>query len=187
MFRRILVAMDGSDAARSAFVFATDWARQFDARTWFIQLAEESQSRRCTLRTDFAARGRQLANSFSVGGATRNARNLQLVWAIAEAAQVYRADLIVLGFDPGRIARHRLGRGVREELTAATDVPVLVAPPLRASSRVAARGKAHPSPRHPIALGPAPVVLGSPAAPVTPVTPGTPVTPATPVKQLARV
>ena len=170
MFRRILVAMDGSDAARSAFVFVTDWARQFDARTWFIQLAEESQNRGCTLRTDVAARGRQLANSFSVGGATRNARNLQLVWAIAEAAQVHRADLIVLGFDPARLARHRLGRGVREQLTAATEIPVLVAPPLRAPSRVAARAEAHASPRHPIALGPAPVAPRWPVTQVSPVT-----------------
>ena len=182
MFRRILVAMDGSDAARSAFVFATDWARQFGARTWFIQLAEESQTRRCTLRTDVAARGRQLANSFSVSGATRNARNLQLVSAIAEAAQVYRADLIVLGFDPGRIARHRFGRGVREQLTTATEVPVLVAPRrLRPPSGVVARAEAHTSPRRPIALGPAPVALGTPGASVTPVAP------VTPVKQLAHV
>ena len=136
MFRRILVAMDGSDAARSAFVFVTDWARQFDARTWFIQLAEESQTRRCTLRTDVAERGRQLANSFSVSGATRSARNMQLARAIADAAQVYRADLIVLGFDSGRIARRRLGRGVREQLTAATEIPVLMAPRLRAPSGV---------------------------------------------------
>jgi hypothetical protein len=171
MFRRILVAMDRSDAARSAFVFVTDWARQFEARTWFIQLAEESQTRRCTVRTDVAARGRQLANSFSVSGATRNARNLQLVSAIAEAAQVYRADLIVLGFDPGRIERHRLGRGVREQLTAATEIPVLVAPSLRSPSRAAARIDAHSSPRHPIALGPA---LEAPRPPV-------------PVKQLAHV
>jgi hypothetical protein len=162
MFRRILVAMDGSDAARSAFVFVTDWARQFDAQTWFIQLAEESQARRCGLRTDVAARGRQLANSFSVSGATRNARNLQLVRAIAEAAQVHRADLIVLGFDPGRIARQRLGRGVREQLTAATEIPVLVAPLQHDPSRVAARAEAHSFPRHPIALGPAPVATATP-------------------------
>jgi nucleotide-binding universal stress UspA family protein len=155
MFRRILVAIDGSDAARAAFVFATDWARQFDARIWFIQLAEESHSRRCSLRTDVAKRGRQLANSFSVSGATRKARNQQLVSAIAEAAQTYQADLIVLGFDPRRVADDRFNRGVREQLTAATDLPVLVAPPQCAPSRVAARAEAHSSVPKPIALGPA--------------------------------
>jgi nucleotide-binding universal stress UspA family protein len=141
MFRRILVAVDGSDAARSAFVFVTDWARQFDARLWFVQLAEESDTRR---------------------------RNLQLASAIADAAQSYRADLIVLGVDSRRIARHRLGRGVREHLTAATDLPVLVAPPERAPSRGEARAAANSSPRR--------IALGAP-----------PVAPSTPVRRLARV
>ena len=182
MFRRILVAMDGSDAARSAFVFVTDWARQYDARTWFIQLAQESQTRRCTLRTDVAERGRQLALSFSVSGATRNARNLQVARAIADAARVYRADLIVLGFDSGRIARRRLGRGVREQLTAATEIPVLMAPRLRASSRVASEAS---SPRRPIALGPAPDAPVAPVAPLAPV--AVAVAPVALVKQLAHV
>ena len=35
VFRRIL---DGSDAARAAFVFVSDWARQFDSQVWFVQL-----------------------------------------------------------------------------------------------------------------------------------------------------
>jgi nucleotide-binding universal stress UspA family protein len=164
MFRRILVAIDGSDAARAAFVFATDWARHFDGRVWFIQLAEESHSRRCTLRTDVARRGRQLANSFSVSGATRKARNLQVVSAIVGAAETYQADLIVLGFDRRRVARDRFNRGVREQLTAATDLPVLVAPPQCAPSRVAARAEAHSSARPPIALGPASAVPAPGAA-----------------------
>ena len=128
MFRRILVAIDGSDAARSAFVFVSDWARQFDAQVWFIQLTEESSGRRCEIVTDVGRRGRQLANHFSVSGATRAARNQRLVSGIAEAARTFRAELIVLGFDPGRISHQRFNRGVREQLTEATDVPVLIAP-----------------------------------------------------------
>jgi nucleotide-binding universal stress UspA family protein len=165
MFRRILVAVDGSEAARSAFVFVTDWARQFDAEVWFIVLTEESARPRCELVTDVGRRGRQLANSFIVSGATRGARNQQLVSAIADAAKTYRADLIVLGFDPRRVARHRFTRGVGEQLTAATDTPVLVAPRQCASSRGAPRTKVHPLPQtrsqQPIPLGPVP-------APVTP-------------------
>jgi nucleotide-binding universal stress UspA family protein len=131
MFRRILVAVDGSDAARAAFVFVTDWTRQFDARVWIIRPAETSL----------------------VSGATRNARNLQLVSAISEAAQTYQADLIVLGFEPRRLAHHLFTRGVRERLTEATDLPVLVAaPPQSAPSRVAARAETRP-PRKAIALG----------------------------------
>jgi nucleotide-binding universal stress UspA family protein len=158
MFRRILVAIDGSDAARSAFVFVTDWARQFDAQVWFIVLTEESSRRRCELVTDVSERGRQLANSFTVSGATRGARNQQLVSAVADAAKAYKADLIVLGFDPRRVAHQRFTRGVREQLTAATDLPVLVAPRQCAPTRVAARAEAHPRPQpriqQPIALGP---------------------------------
>jgi nucleotide-binding universal stress UspA family protein len=128
VFRRILVAIDGSDAARSAFVFVTDWARQFDAQVWFIQLTEESSTRRCSLVTDVGARGRQLSNHFSVSGVTRKARNQQLVHAIAEAAATFHADLVVLGFDRRRIAHDRLTRSVREQLTEATSVPVMMAP-----------------------------------------------------------
>jgi nucleotide-binding universal stress UspA family protein len=128
VFRRILVAIDGSDAARAAFVFVSDWAKEFDARVWFIQLTEESSSRRCEIVTDVSRGGRQLANHFSVTGATRGVRNQRLVSGIAEAAQTFRADLIVLGFDPGRVAHQRFSRSVREQLTEATDVPVLIAP-----------------------------------------------------------
>src|ERR1700753_3302476 len=41
VYRKILVALDGSDAARAAFVFASDWARHFDSELWFIQLTQE--------------------------------------------------------------------------------------------------------------------------------------------------
>ncbi len=132
--------MDGSDAARSAFVFVTDWARQFDAKVWFIVLTSESSCRRPQIVTDFRHRGRQLANSFTVSGATRGARNQHLVSAIANAAKVHSADLIILGFNPRRLDRQRFTKGVHELLTATTDVPVLVAPrhsgPVRAEARM---------------------------------------------------
>src|SRR5580704_4423812 len=94
VFKRILVAMDCSEAARAAFVFVSDWARQFDAQVWFIQLTDESTRRRCEIVTDVDQRGRQLANQFTVRGATRSARNQQLVKGIAEAAQTFQADIV---------------------------------------------------------------------------------------------
>jgi nucleotide-binding universal stress UspA family protein len=151
VFRRILVAMDGSDAARSAFVFVSDWARQFDSRVWFIQLTHESSRRRCEIVTDVGQKGRQLANHFAVSGATKAVRNQRLVSGIAQAAETFRADLIVLGFEPGRIAHQRLSRSVREQLTEATDVPVLIAPPRNARERRHVDVRV----RRPIALGPA--------------------------------
>ena len=135
MFRRILVAIDGSDAARAAFVFASDCARLLDAHVWFIQLTEETSRRRCEMVTDVSRRGRKLANYFTVSGATRGVRNQRLVSGIAEAAETFRADLIVLGFDPGRVAHERFARSVREQLTEATNVPVLITPPRTAHMR----------------------------------------------------
>jgi K+-sensing histidine kinase KdpD len=135
VFRRILVAIDGSDAARAAFVLASDWARQFDAHVWFIQLTQETSRRRCEMITDVSRGGRKLANHFTVSGATRGVRNQRLVSGIAEAAETFRADLIVLGFDPGRVAHERFTRSVREQLTEATDVPVLITPPRAAHVR----------------------------------------------------
>jgi nucleotide-binding universal stress UspA family protein len=145
------VAIDGSDAARSAFVFVSDWARQFDSRVWFIQMTQESTGRRCEIVTDVGRRGRHLANHFAVSGATRGIRNQRLVTGIAEAAETFRADLIVLGFDPDRIAHQRLSRSVREQLTEATDVPVLIAPQRAARERRSADAPVRQS----IALGPA--------------------------------
>ena len=152
MFKRILVAMDSSDAARAAFVFAGDWARQFDAQVWFIQLTDESARRRCGIVSDVEQRGRQLANQFTVRGATRSDRNQQLVNSIAEAAQTFRADLVVVGID-----RHRLARGVREQLTQATNVPVLIPANIAARLTRAAVRPALPA----IALGPAPITSGA--------------------------
>ncbi len=145
------MAIDGSDAARNAFVFVSDWARQFDAQVWFIQLTEESSGRRCEIVTDVRRRGRQLANHFTVTGATRGVRNQRLVSGIAEAAQTFQADLIVLGFDPGRIAQQRFSRSVREQLTEATDLPVLIAP----RSTMRPRRSTDAAERRAIALGPA--------------------------------
>ncbi len=151
MFRRILVALDGSDAARAAFVFAGDWARQFDSQLWFIQLTDESHRRRREIVTDVGRRGRQRANHFSVSGATRGLRNQQLVSGIAEAALTFGADMIIVGLDARRLGRTRFSDSVREQLTAATNVPVLMAPK-HCAAPVPERAGQHSA----IALGPVP-------------------------------
>jgi nucleotide-binding universal stress UspA family protein len=151
VFRRILVALDGSDAARAAFVFAGDWARHFDSQLWFIQLSDESHRRRREIVTDIGERGRQRANHFSVSGATRGQRNQQLVSGIAEAALTFGADMIIVGLDGRRLGRTRFSESVREQLTAATNVPVLMAP------KHCAGPTAEEAPRQSaIALGPVP-------------------------------
>ena len=97
--------------------------------------------------------GRRAANTFSVSGATLRARNQQLVSAIAEAAATYRADVLVVGFDQQRMTQGRFHRSLREQLTEATNVPVIVPP------RVAGHRAPTPTPSRPaIELGPAPGV-----------------------------
>ena len=151
MYRRILVALDGSDAARAAFVFASDWARHFDSQLWFIQLTEERHGRHSEIVTDVSRRGRQWANHFAVGGSNRRQRNQQLVSGIAEAACTFGADLIIVGLDRRRLERSRFDHSVREQLTAATNVPVLIAPK-HCNVRVPAAARSEGA----IALGPAP-------------------------------
>jgi nucleotide-binding universal stress UspA family protein len=150
VYRKILVALDGSDAARAAFVFASDWARHFDSELWFIQLTEESHRRRSQIVTDVSRRGRQRANHFAVSGATRGQRNQQLVSGIAEAASTFAADMIIVGLEGRRLGRARFAESVREQLTAATRVPVLLAP-----KRCVTRIPAGAVPERAIALGPA--------------------------------
>jgi K+-sensing histidine kinase KdpD len=153
VFRRILVAMDGSEAAQSAFVFVTEWARSFDAKVWFIQLQAESHERHGSVVTDFGHRGRTMANSFTVSGATARSRTRQLVSTIADAAATYRADVLVVGFDPQRMSQGSLSRSLRDQLYEETNIPVLVAPPRRAS-----RAAQAPARSAAIALGPGPGV-----------------------------
>lgn len=170
MFRRILVAVDSSEAAKSAFVFVTEWARSFDAEVWFIQLVEESHERRGGVVTDFKQGGRRTANTFSVSGATQRARTRQLVGTIAEAADTFRADLLVVGLDRRRMTQG-FSRPLRDQLYEATNIPVVVAP-RPAGSRVPAAPAAPaasplapttgvpaaPGMYGPIALGPSPQV-----------------------------
>ncbi len=89
-----------------------------------------------------------MANQFTVSRDPQNVRNLQLVSVISEAAMTFGADLIVVGLDRRRLAHNGLSRNVREQLTAATDVPVLMAPK-RVAVRVPAirRGGRSPSAR----------------------------------------
>jgi len=151
VYRKILVALDGSEAARAAFVFANDWARHFGSELWFIQLTEESHGPRREIVTDIGRRGRQRANHFAVSGVTRGRRNQQLVSGIAEAAATFGADMIIVGLEGRRLGRARFAESVREQLTAATNVPVLVAP-----KHCVARVPAAERHRSAIALGPAP-------------------------------
>ena len=93
-FQRLLVAVDGTDAAAAADAVAADWAQSFGGEVRRMELP--------------------------------GARNDAVVREIAEAASAFRADVIVLGCDRRRLSRHRLVHSLRERLTRATELPVLV-------------------------------------------------------------
>ena len=68
---------------------------------------------------------------------------------VAEAALEFGADAIVLGLSPERLAYHRLAGGLRDELTAATDLPILVVPaPTRTGGRNDPEGEWPQGPAH---------------------------------------
>ena len=95
-FHRLLVVVDGTDAAAAADAVATEWAQSFGGEVRRLEMA--------------------------------GARNDAVVHEIADAASAFGADVIVLGCDRRRLSRHRLAHSLRERLTRATELPVLVAP-----------------------------------------------------------
>jgi nucleotide-binding universal stress UspA family protein len=108
-FHRLLVAVDGTEAAAAADTVATEWAQRFGGQVRRMEMA--------------------------------GARNDAVVREIADAASAFGADVIVLGCDRRRLCRHLLAHSLRERLTTATELPVLVAPGGAARRRQAKRGK----------------------------------------------
>ena len=120
-FRRMLVVIDGSVSAHAATDLAAQWVEQHGAEVRFVQLAEGPKQ-----------------------------RNRQLVQGIADSASAFGADVIVLGIERRRLVRHRLAASLRELVTRATELPVLV-PPAPSARRPAfeasKEGRVHPSTR----------------------------------------
>jgi nucleotide-binding universal stress UspA family protein len=127
-FRRLLVATNGSEAAQGAFDLAREWAGEHGADVWIVQLREERGAHRSGSESDVDPMTVEPANHVVVRGPTQGARNRQLVHGIADAAAAFEADVIVLGFDQRRLASHHLAPSLREQVTRAVDLPVLVAP-----------------------------------------------------------
>jgi nucleotide-binding universal stress UspA family protein len=140
VFHRLLVVLDGSDAAGPAREFARDWAFTFGAETRLVTLEERSSTQALGGAAPAAAEG---SAHVTAGGHTLNTRNRTLVAGIAAAAEDFGADVIVLGCDHRRLARHRVGASLRERLARATELPVIVAP-ARAAGAADGRDGAEP-------------------------------------------
>lgn len=128
-FRRLLVAVDGSPAARGASDLATQWATQYGADLKVLALVEPSRHGHAepAPEPDRVVAG-QPAACVEVSGSTRSARNRELARAIAEAGAAFGADVILVGIDHRRLARHRMAPSLREQLARVSPLPVLVAP-----------------------------------------------------------
>ena len=125
-FRRMLVVIDQSQSAEAAVALVAEWVDGQGAEVRFVQVIEARKQRsgmKSGADTSGAGQHRLVADAPTLG-----ARNRQLVHGIAEAAEGFGADVIVLGLDRQRLAGHRLATSLREQIMRATDVPVLVAP-----------------------------------------------------------
>jgi nucleotide-binding universal stress UspA family protein len=127
-FRRMLVVLDDSPSAQAAVGLVAEWVGGPGADVRFVQVAEQRRPRRDEAGSATGPMPAAQAHQLVVGAPTLGARNRQLVRGIAEEAEDFGADVIVLGVDRPRLAGHRLSPGVREQIMRATDLPVLVAP-----------------------------------------------------------
>jgi nucleotide-binding universal stress UspA family protein len=127
-FRRMLVAIDESEAAEAAIGLVAEWVDGPGADVHFVQVIEARTHRRSSVGSDGDATAAEPSHRLVAQAPTQGARNRQLVQGIADAAKAFGADVVVLGVDRPRLAGHRLAPSLREQLMRATDLPVLVAP-----------------------------------------------------------
>ncbi|HSZ35863.1 MAG TPA: universal stress protein [Acidimicrobiales bacterium] len=127
-FRRMLVAVDESPAGQAAAGLVAEWVGAQGAEVRFVQVSEERSHGRSHPSGERGPLAAPAAHRLVVSAATRGARSRQLVHGLAEAAQSFDADVIVLGLERSRLAGHRLAPSLRDQIVGATDLPVLVAP-----------------------------------------------------------
>jgi nucleotide-binding universal stress UspA family protein len=136
MFRRILLAIDGTKSAAVAVDFATAIGRDLGASVRVVHVnelivggrgfAHESESEAMEI-VDRAV-GVLRSGGVSADGVHYLANCFVVGERIAEAARDWGADAIVFGSKRrGRLSRFR-GAGLRERVTALTGLPVLTAP-----------------------------------------------------------
>jgi len=145
MFNRILLAIDETDSANEAVSYTTALARQTRATVRVAHVNEllvggrgvaaESELEAMNVVDRAVARFR--GAGIDADGVHFLADCFNTPARISEAARDWSADVIVFGSR----RRHRFprlgGRGMRERVTAVSDLPTLVAPaPLKMSRRL---------------------------------------------------
>jgi nucleotide-binding universal stress UspA family protein len=146
MFRRILLAVDGTNSGDVALDFATAMVRNSEATVRVAHVNElivggrgfayesESEAMEVVDRAVAALR----AAGVRADGVHYLANCFTIAERIAEAAQDWGADAIVFGSHRRRWSRFR-GTGLRERVMALTGLPVVTAPaPLKTARGVRA-------------------------------------------------
>ena len=142
----VLVVSDGSgtDASgahtRAAFAVAHEWTAAFGADVCAMEVSEQRDRR--PQRAGLGGAGEPSSAvappvgtpRVEVHGWTLGARTRRLASAISAAAETCGADVIVLGMGRRRMARRHLAPSLRDRLTGATALPVLVAPSTAAAA-----------------------------------------------------
>ena len=139
MFKRILLAVDGTEADEVATSFVTGLARQSSATVRVLHVNEYLAGGRGFARSTDKEAGQivdQVARSLVVAGVpadgeVRLAYSFDMPTRIVDAAAEWSADVIVVG-SRRRGRRWFTGQGMREKVTSLTALPVLTVPaPLR--------------------------------------------------------
>ena len=142
MYKRILVAVDGSSTSNRGLLVALQLAREMNASVRLVHVSDELanlahlefdshlRERAREQGMDILARALAIADSAEVPAETRllEGRDRRLGEVIADAAGEWNADLVVLGTH-GRhgVQRALLGSGA-EQILRSSPVPVLLVP-----------------------------------------------------------
>ena len=140
MFTRILLAVDGTQSGEPAISFATALARRFDSSVRVIHVNEilvggrgyASETELESMEIVDGAVGYLRSEGVAADGVHYLANCFTIADRIAEAANGWSADVIVLGSKRRRWFSRFGGAGLRERVTNISGLPVLTAPaPLR--------------------------------------------------------
>lgn len=138
MFKKILVAIDGSDYSQDALPTAIELAKKFDADLFIIHIAEHDRGRAAAFTIETPAEATKL-----VADAVNSAREAEVsahgelldraaghvAPAIAATAAANAVDLIVMGSRGLSDAQGFLLGSVTHRVLQLVDIPVLVARP----------------------------------------------------------
>jgi nucleotide-binding universal stress UspA family protein len=145
MFSRILLAVDGTPSGEVATSFAAALARRGGAQVRVVHVNEllvggrgvTAETEREAMRVVDEAVGTLAGAGVRADGVHFVANCFTVCTRIADAAHEWGADVIVLGSRRRRRLGRLFGKGLRERITAVTDLPTLVAPPpLRVDGRL---------------------------------------------------